>query len=258
MEGEEKEKEFPERWNAFHRMRGHEVAEELGLIHRSKGEGAHRRLYVKKPKSALSLPTSQESKEDSKESKKEEEKEEEKEKARDVAQKVDLAVLPREEVVADDVESIKVDSAAKKPASKKRKKRKRKKKNNGTAAGGEGKKAGDDDAVFRMFDTSKCSYERCDASVVTFGRLCRLCKKKFCIQHALYEVHGCGAAAKKAAKANWRKERLDDNGKVRTEPVKTLSAAERQKLKKKLASSIQNKSGARGAARKRSRNRKKK
>lgn len=44
-----RELEFPATFNSYHRMLVHEVAEERGLVHGSKGEGAKRRIVVSKP-----------------------------------------------------------------------------------------------------------------------------------------------------------------------------------------------------------------
>eukprot|EP00741_Cyanophora_paradoxa_P002099 tig00000551_g2035.t1 len=105
-------------------------------------------------------------------------------------------------------------------AAAKRKKKKTKKKT--AEAGAEGAGAGpqappgdaaageeDPDMAFlRSIDHSKCgqrlaSGKVCGASVATIGRLCAFCKLKFCLEHSLPEVHGCGEDAKRKARGDW-------------------------------------------------------
>jgi ATP-dependent RNA/DNA helicase IGHMBP2 len=60
----------------------------------------------------------------------------------------------------------------------------------------------DFDAVCAQFQTlnSVCNYERCKTKVTVLGADCAHCRARFCLSHALAEVHGCGEAAKLAAR----------------------------------------------------------
>lgn len=46
----------------------------------------------------------------------------------------------------------------------------------------------------------RCGRSGCDANTVT-GSVCRLCKLRYCFKHGMPESHGCGEAARKAARA---------------------------------------------------------
>ena len=56
-------------------------------------------------------------------------------------------------------------------------------------------------------DTEHCAYrdsktkKRCQQKVTLIYATCRYCNKKFCYAHVQAEVHGCGAAAKRLARA---------------------------------------------------------
>lgn len=43
---------------------------------------------------------------------------------------------------------------------------------------------------------SKCSFKKCKTLTNTLGRNCMHCSRRFCLQHLLPEVHGCGDAAR--------------------------------------------------------------
>ena len=45
-----------------------------------------------------------------------------------------------------------------------------------------------------------CNYEKCAVKVTVIGVNCPWCARRFCLTHSMAEVHGCGAAAKLAAR----------------------------------------------------------
>lgn len=51
-----------------------------------------------------------------------------------------------------------------------------------------------------------CPYENCKMSVRLISLTCALCKRDFCVAHATPEVHGCGDAAKKAARLEMKQQ----------------------------------------------------
>ena len=51
-----------------------------------------------------------------------------------------------------------------------------------------------------------CPHAQCPMSTKLIALPCGLCKREFCIAHATPEVHGCGDAAKKAARAQMKKD----------------------------------------------------
>ena len=60
----------------------------------------------------------------------------------------------------------------------------------------------DFDAVCAQFQTlgNVCNYERCKTKTAVLGADCVHCRSRFCLAHALAEIHGCGEAAKLAAR----------------------------------------------------------
>lgn len=47
---------------------------------------------------------------------------------------------------------------------------------------------------------SKCAFNKCKTLTNTLGRNCEYCTRRFCLTHLMPEIHGCGAAAKTAAR----------------------------------------------------------
>lgn len=71
----------------------------------------------------------------------------------------------------------------------------------------ESAKTDDFDELLEMFQKSNntCSFKGCKVLVKTLGQNCEFCANRFCLQHSLAEMHGCGDEAKKAARAHIRK-----------------------------------------------------
>lgn len=85
-------------------------------------------------------------------------------------------------------------------------------------------------AEFTKVD-SKCSHEKCRASVLILKQYCDFCGKTYCLKHGLAEVHGCGQAAKihaqRKAKESYQKQ-----------PVKKLNVVQKNYVKRKLEKKI--------------------
>lgn len=96
-------------------------------------------------------------------------------------------------------------------------------------------KEGEDELEFlerQAKNSSKCSFQsasRCKKGVSVMGSVCRFCKLKFCYDHGLPEVHGCGDAVRQFERAQFQQQ-------MRSKPVdsKPLTADRRKLLKKKL------------------------
>jgi ATP-dependent RNA/DNA helicase IGHMBP2 len=60
----------------------------------------------------------------------------------------------------------------------------------------------DFDALCEQFQTLNrvCNYEKCKTKTAVLGADCVHCRVRFCLSHALAEIHGCGEAAKVAAR----------------------------------------------------------
>jgi ATP-dependent RNA/DNA helicase IGHMBP2 len=60
----------------------------------------------------------------------------------------------------------------------------------------------DFDALCEQFQTLNrvCNYEKCKTKTAVLGADCVHCRVRFCLSHALAEIHGCGEAAKLAAR----------------------------------------------------------
>ena len=47
---------------------------------------------------------------------------------------------------------------------------------------------------------STCAQSKCKKSVKLVSAKCSLCARRYCLEHSLPEVHGCGDAAKRSAR----------------------------------------------------------
>ncbi|CEG41368.1 dna-binding protein smubp-2 [Plasmopara halstedii] len=89
--------------------------------------------------------------------------------------------------------------------------------------------------------SSKCAYQsqsRCQTSVSMLGSICKFCKLKFCYNHAMPEVHGCGDAVRTF-------ERMTFKHQMKETPSKKLTNDKRKILKKKLQETVAAKSADR-------------
>jgi len=75
--------------------------------------------------------------------------------------------------------------------------------------------------------------------VQIMGRICPFCKLKYCLNHGMPEVHGCGEDARKQAREDWLKEKKKPDGTVRTSaPQNPLTGERRDMLAHKLQKKI--------------------
>ncbi|XP_076446820.1 DNA-binding protein SMUBP-2-like isoform X2 [Babylonia areolata] len=98
-----------------------------------------------------------------------------------------------------------------------------------------GKVADDDfDALIASVTAldSQCSFKKCRVLTNTLGRNCQHCTRRFCLQHLMPEVHGCGEAAKVHARQTISREGVLHRGSG--VPSKKPSADKRALLERKL------------------------
>lgn len=215
------ELQFPSSFNSHDRLLVHQIAEELGLMHESKGEGKDRCITVTRP---LVLTPAEEPPQ-----------EEEEEEGEEAAQEEETAPSPQTEPVCQpplDLKSLHLErmkreqqkreeiaqqkkqqnnippvqpQLAKKPKSAKGKSRMK------TGACGIAAAATPDDDFDTLINAvvkadSVCSFVKCKASVLTLGQLCLFCNRQYCLSHHIPEVHGCGDKAKSHARMRISKE----------------------------------------------------
>ena len=41
-----------------------------------------------------------------------------------------------------------------------------------------------------------CNAQRCQKKITLLGQLCSVCNRRFCFEHSMPEVHGCGGQAR--------------------------------------------------------------
>lgn len=82
----------------------------------------------------------------------------------------------------------------------------------------------------------ECSFKMCKTSTRTLGHMCEFCRRRFCLNHHIPEVHGCGDAAKAHARATIIREGVlyRGSGVPDKKPDPTRKAQLQKKLDKKL------------------------
>ncbi|KAM9854607.1 DNA-binding protein SMUBP-2 [Aulostomus maculatus] len=213
-----KELQFPSSFNSHDRMLVHQIAEELGLLHESKGEGKDRCITVSRPVE----PTKA----------KEEEEEEEKEEL--AAQEQEIVPNPSKAAVSErplDLKSLHMERMKREQQKREENAEQKKQQNLSKEQANSSKKATSAKGKKRTkagaceiaaaaspeedFDTlisavvkadSVCSFVKCKASVLTLGQLCLFCNRQYCLSHHIPEVHGCGDKAKSHARMRISKE----------------------------------------------------
>lgn len=86
---------------------------------------------------------------------------------------------------------------------------------------------------------STCKFPQCPKKVNLLGILCQFCKKRFCMEHNLAEVHGCGDAAKGKSRGDFQREVREGRKGY------DLSGTNRSQLHAKLAKKMEDKKYAR-------------
>ncbi|CAC5372835.1 IGHMBP2 [Mytilus coruscus] len=79
---------------------------------------------------------------------------------------------------------------------------------------------------------SKCNFTKCKVKTLTLGHTCEFCQRRFCLNHSMAEVHGCGDAVKAHARATIIKEGVLYRGSG--VPSKLPDAKQKALLQKKM------------------------
>ncbi|XP_071392360.1 DNA-binding protein SMUBP-2 [Centroberyx affinis] len=236
------ELEFPSSFNSHDRLLVHQISEELGLSHESKGEGKDRCITVSRP--LRSRPAEEPAQPASVQ---EEERVPEPQGGPLCEPLLDLKSLHLERMKREQQkreenaqqkkhqDNIPTAQTSKKPKSAKGKKCTKAGACDIAAAAG-----ADDD-----FDTlisavmkadSVCSFVKCKASVLTLGQLCLFCNRQYCLSHHIPEVHGCGDKAKSHARMRISKEGVLYAGSGKKD--KSVDANKKAYLQRKLDSKL--------------------
>uniref|UniRef100_A0A3B4UIF9 DNA-binding protein SMUBP-2 n=1 Tax=Seriola dumerili TaxID=41447 RepID=A0A3B4UIF9_SERDU len=180
--------QFPSSFNSHDRLLVHQIAEELGLVHESKGEEEAQEEETNpnpqsEPRSHSPLDL----------------------------KSLHLERMKREQQKREENAQRKKQQNNIPPAqTQSSKKAKGKNRTKAGACDIAAAAAPDDD-----FDTlinavkkadSVCSFVKCKASVLTLGQLCIFCNRQYCLSHHIPEVHGCGDKAKSHARMRISKE----------------------------------------------------
>ena len=81
-----------------------------------------------------------------------------------------------------------------------------------------------------------CNFPKCKVLVATIGVNCKFCGLRFCLNHSMAEVHGCGEEARKAARQQISREGrlVPGSGAVQHKPDREKRAQLEKRLDKKL------------------------
>ncbi|TNN86984.1 DNA-binding protein SMUBP-2 [Liparis tanakae] len=201
----QKELQFPSSFNSHDRLLVHQIAEELGLVHESKGEDL-KSLHLDRMK-------------------REQQKREERAQQKQQQNNLPPALAPSKKP-----KSAKGKSRVKPGAC-------------GIAAAAAPDEDFDTllDAVIKA--ERVCSFVRCKASVLMLGQLCLFCNRQYCLSHHIPEVHGCGDKAKSHARMRISKEGVLYAGSGKKD--KSMDPNKKAYLQRKLDSKLKDMSSQR-------------
>uniref|UniRef100_A0A8C3AA77 DNA-binding protein SMUBP-2 n=1 Tax=Cyclopterus lumpus TaxID=8103 RepID=A0A8C3AA77_CYCLU len=225
----QKELQFPSSFNSHDRLLVHQIAEELGLVHESKGEGKDRCIMVARP--LVSTPEKE------------------------------TIPNPQSEPMCQptlDLKSLHLDRMKREQQKREEHAQKKQQQNNfppaqaqsskkpKSAKGKNRMKADEDfdtllDAVIKA--ERVCSFVRCKASVLMLGQLCLFCNRQYCLSHHIPEIHGCGDKAKSHARMRISKEGVLYAGSGKKD--KSMDPNKKAYLQRKLDSKLKDMSSQR-------------
>lgn len=229
--------QFPSSFNSHDRLLVHQIAEELGLIHESRGEGGDRCITISRP--VISEPAE----EPAKEAIQERETAPAAQTEQTTQPSFDLKTLHLERMKREQQkreENVQKKQQNSKPAAQETKKSKGKSKTKAGPCDIAAAAVPDDDfdalisAVVKA--DSVCSFVKCKASVLTLGQLCFFCNRQYCLSHHIPEVHGCGDKAKSHARMRISKEGVLYAGSGKKD--KSLDPNKKAHLQRKLDSKL--------------------
>lgn len=200
---------FPSCLTSYQRLVVHQLAEELHLDHVSKGEGADRYIEVR-----VKLRRNQER--EPRETSTNAEVAKTRNAPRGIQQQTRKSESretspPSEDPIRDTIVSQSASEQGegapeREKPSQTRKARQKPRKTPKKAASVQGEESEDIDAILEehMKENKKCGFAGCKDSTELMGRMCAFCRSRFCLKHAMPEIHGCGDAASLEAKKNFR------------------------------------------------------
>uniref|UniRef100_UPI0037E7F8DB DNA-binding protein SMUBP-2 n=1 Tax=Semicossyphus pulcher TaxID=241346 RepID=UPI0037E7F8DB len=205
------ELQFPSSFNSHDRLLVHQIAEERGLVHESKGEGRDRCITVSRPlKATPAEEPTQEAEEAEEEVTLPNPPSEQPSQPSLDLKSLHLERMKREQQKREENVQQKKQQSNILPAPKKPKSAKGKNKTKAGACDIAAASAPDDDfdALINAVKKAEsvCSFVKCKASVLTLGQLCLFCNRQYCLSHHIPEVHGCGDKAKSHARMRISKE----------------------------------------------------
>ena len=86
---------------------------------------------------------------------------------------------------------------------------------------------------------STCKFSKCSKSISLLSVQCRFCKDRYCMEHSLAEVHGCGDAARLQSRKDLHREQMRGGRSA------GLSSVKRSQLHMKLNKKLEEKTTAR-------------
>ena len=86
---------------------------------------------------------------------------------------------------------------------------------------------------------STCKFPKCSKSISLLSVQCRFCKDRYCMEHSLAEVHGCGDAARLQSRKDLHREVMRGGRSA------GLSSVKRSQLHVKLSKKLEEKATAR-------------
>ncbi|GAM26146.1 hypothetical protein SAMD00019534_093210 [Acytostelium subglobosum LB1] len=189
---------FPASLSAYQRLIVHQMAELHKLNHESTGEGDKRIITITKKPSTKSAQTPSQQQVDNEEDEEVDDEDEED----DSEEETNIVAGANNTSTATGKKKKPAKSpnasAGKKPPAKKKKKPATPKKDLG-----EELLSNFNNLEVSQIDLNVCGVKNCTANVILLGRICEFCLRKYCNQHALFEIHGCGAQAKLKARKDW-------------------------------------------------------
>ncbi|XP_077549705.1 DNA-binding protein SMUBP-2-like isoform X2 [Haemaphysalis longicornis] len=237
-DSKDKEHSFPSSLTAFERRTVHELAEKLGLVHISEGDGAERHIVLRKHHVRERGP-------DPCFSNTEQQKPSQKAPPDSTDDTSAVKTEPTKtescesECSATDAGPSTVQRTVQGATKQKKKKVVKPGNDKGKAAEGEGEAEEDfDELISKVIAADRtCGFDRCGEKLHTVlagtGGPCPFCRRGFCFKHALPEVHGCGEEARAHARAAWHRSRGGTVAPPHTKPEK--KAQVRKALGQQLA-----------------------
>ncbi|KAK2176747.1 hypothetical protein NP493_643g04012 [Ridgeia piscesae] len=212
---------FPASLNSHDRYLVHEIAERLGLVHLSRGEGIERHIVVSKPHKMPCLASSVNNHDASS--------------VKSVSLTSVTCLTPSSDDSNDSGDENVAPPRAERATNAKKKPKSAKKPKNKALD----REMDDDfDAVIAaaMKENVSCAFTKCPASTATLGQNCPFCARRFCLRHHIPEVHGCGDKAKARARALISRDGVlyPGSGVPSKKPNARTRAHLQQKLEKKL------------------------